>query len=86
MMDAKEIAERFSARRGTTETEVLRQSQIHSEIEMMFEDFALRMNLMVADSREKSLALTALEETQVWFTKAYDKQYPVDDRLVRGPY
>lgn len=65
-MDNQELQGRFSYSKATT----VEQSEKHGRVYQEFPIFAEFLNHLIPDSREKSLALTALEESMVWANKA----------------
>lgn len=60
-MDANDLARRF-----TYHPPKEGQAEKYTEIRSHAHDLALRINKLVPDSREKSLAITSLEEAVMW--------------------
>jgi antitoxin component of MazEF toxin-antitoxin module len=60
-MDQAEIAKRFDHHQPTDE-----KIGIHMEARREYKELAHAMNDLLPESREKSLALTALEESLMW--------------------
>lgn len=52
----------------------------HAEVRSLCQDLAFKLDDMLPDSREKSLAFTALEEVMHWSNSAIAKQHPVSDQ------
>lgn len=52
------------------------QKQVAATVEHKFSEVAQYINFTIADGREKSLAITALEEAKMWATKAIAKVNP----------
>lgn len=65
---AEQIRARFMIAQDSKPTEA--QLRYQSDIREVFAGLSVRINEDVADSREKSLALTALEEALMWTGKA----------------
>jgi hypothetical protein len=66
-----DIAARFGIAQDSKPTEA--QLEYQRDIRSVFSGLAQRINADVSDSREKSLALTALEEALLWTGKAIFK-------------
>jgi hypothetical protein len=66
-----DIAARFGIAQDSKPTEA--QLAYQKEIRSAVSELAVKINADVADSREKSLALTALEEALLWAGKAIFK-------------
>ena len=64
-MDALELVHRFQ-RNEVSEADVTKMETLRDEVRLL----AMTVNALVPDSREKSLALTALEESLMWANKA----------------
>ena len=64
-MDALELVHRFR-RNEVSEADVTKMETLRDEMRLL----AMTVNALVPDSREKSLALTALEESLMWANKA----------------
>lgn len=64
-MDAFELIHRFQ-RNEVSEADVTKMNTLRDEVRLL----AMTVNALVPDSREKSLALTALEESLMWANKA----------------
>lgn len=64
-MDIMEIKNRFGYHPATDDTKAL-----HEAIRCSFTAMAEVLNILLPDSREKSLALTALQESAMWSNAA----------------
>ena len=64
-MDALELAHRFR-KNEVSEADLTKMDTLRDEVRLL----AMTVNALVPDSREKSLALTALEESLMWANKA----------------
>lgn len=62
----EELADRFKHHPPTTQARI----DAHDGIRTRAADFAAWLNQHVPESREKSLALTALQETSMWANAA----------------
>lgn len=69
MQGTRELDERFSAHKLTHE-----QSAAQDQIRRMAKHAARFVDANVADNREKSIALTKLEEFVMWANKAISKE------------
>ena len=60
-MDPSDIIRRFKYHKPDGKT-----MERHDSVRSGFIDFALTLNQLIGDGREKSLAMTALEEASFW--------------------
>lgn len=74
----EEIEHRFGTHRATVEGEEATLPK-HQDLRAAFKQFASTLDVALGDSREKSLAMTALEEASMWSHKALAKTAPLVD-------
>lgn len=70
------IKDRFRPHQGVTQTEQLRQAQVHQELTARFCEFAVELNTMLPDGPAKDQMLAHLETSSMYANKAYASQYP----------
>jgi len=73
MLGPEEIAKRF----GTTATEPEGTVDEHRELRGQFIRVAQYLDVVMPDSREKSLAMTQLEDAAMWANKALAQWLPL---------
>jgi hypothetical protein len=73
-MDRDDLHNRFSYHPATPDT-----AESYAHLRQMFEALALAVDGQAPDSREKSLAITHLEDALMWANKAIAMTTPVDD-------
>ena len=76
MIGNEEIEHRFGHHKATVEGPEATLPR-HTELREYFKGFATFLDNKLEDSREKSLALTALEEASMWSHKAVAKSAPL---------
>ena len=72
-MQDSELVNRFGYHRATADS-----APQHAEVREVCLDTARRLNDLLPDGRDKSLALTALQETMHWANSAIAMQNDVD--------
>lgn len=75
----QELANRFGYHAATAET-----GPQHDDIRQAFFDFAVKIDGNVPDGRDKSLALTALEEAMHWTNAAIAKTAPLSGSVAES--
>lgn len=73
-MDQRDIDNRFAFHPVKSEADKI----AHEEIRSKAGELATFINDMVPDGREKSLAITSLEETMMWANAAIARARPLD--------
>jgi len=71
-----EIEERFGFHQAIIEG-INATAPIHRDIRILFREFAEKLDVMVPDSRAKSVAMTELESASMWIHKAVASQAPL---------
>lgn len=76
MLGRDEIENRFGFHKATIEG-VHATLPNHTEVRVMFRQFAERLDEILSDSRAKSIAFTRLEEASMWAHKAIAERAPL---------
>lgn len=78
MLSNQQIEDRFGFHKATIEGAEATKPK-HEHLRIDFKSFANMLNDILPDSREKSLAMTALEEASMWSHKAIAQDAPLED-------
>ncbi len=76
MLSNQQIEDRFGFHKATIEGAEATKPK-HEQLRIDFKSFANMLNNELPDGREKSLALTALEEASMWSHKAIAQDAPL---------
>lgn len=69
-LNDEEIEKRFGFHKAAIEREGIDKSFAHADLRKQFKEFVEDIDTHFPDGRNKSLALTALEEASMWLHKA----------------
>lgn len=69
-MDINELTDRFTFHPATT----AERREAHEDVRALCRDVALELNELVPDGREKSLAITHLEDVMMWANAGIARQ------------